>query len=156
MAGLSIGAVAREAGLHPSAIRYYERVGLLLPPARVAGRRRYDPGILHRLAVIGVARQAGFTIAEIGTLLHGFDADTPAAARWHTLAARKLSEIEALIARAHEMKRLIEASLGCGCLTLEECALRVPAPIGGFCISCIGQQQVAQPPYRLLAGQWDW
>jgi len=125
---LSIGAVAQQAGVQPSAIRYYERVGLLVPPPRVSGRRRYDAGVLRQLAVIGVAQQAGFTIAEIKTLLHGFDAGTSAAARWRALAERKLPEIEALIARAHEMKWLIDASLRCGCLTLEECALSLQPP----------------------------
>jgi len=100
MTELRIGAVARGAGLQPSAIRYYERVGLLVPPPRVGGRRRYDPGVLHRLAVIAVAQQASFTIEEIRTLLHGFDADTPAAARWRALTECKPREIEALIARA--------------------------------------------------------
>jgi MerR family redox-sensitive transcriptional activator SoxR len=123
--GLSIGAVATRAGLQPSAIRYYEQVGLLEAPPRAHGRRRYDPVVLDQLAVIGVAQQAGFTIAEIRTLLHGFDPDTPAAERWRALAERKLPQVEALVARAQEMKRIIEASLRCECLTLEECALRL-------------------------------
>ncbi len=84
--GLTIGEVARRARIQPSALRYYERVGLLDPPPRVGGRRQYDPRVLHRLAAIGVAQQAGFTIAEIKTLLNGFAAETPAAARWRALA----------------------------------------------------------------------
>jgi len=127
--GLSISAVAREAGLQPSAIRYYERVGLLSPAPRMHGRRQYDPRVLQRLAVIGIAQQAGFTIADIKTLLHGFNAATPAATRWRALAERKLPEVEALIARAHEMKRIIEESLQCGCLSLEECALSLRTPL---------------------------
>jgi MerR family transcriptional regulator, redox-sensitive transcriptional activator SoxR len=123
--GLSISVVARQAGLQPSAIRYYERVGLLTPPARAQGQRRYDGRVLQQLAVIGIAQQAGFTIAEIKTLLHGFAASTPAAARWRALAERKLLEVDALIARAHEMKRIIEASLNCGSLNLEDCAFSV-------------------------------
>lgn len=122
-ADMSIGMVARRAGLQTSTIRYYERMGLLVAPPRAHGQRRYDPRVLDQLAVIGVAQQAGFTIAEIKTLLHGFDAATPAAARWLALAERKLPEVEALITRAHEMKRIIEASLQCGCLSLEDCAL---------------------------------
>src|SRR5579872_3402684 len=119
---LSIGAVARRAGVRTSALRYYESVGLLPAPVRVSGRRHYGPDILPRLALIGVAQQMGFTIAEIGTLLHGFDAATPASERWQILAARKLIEVEGLIARAQEMKRLLEEALGCGCLTLDACA----------------------------------
>jgi MerR family transcriptional regulator, redox-sensitive transcriptional activator SoxR len=118
-----IGDVAREAGLQPSAIRYYERVGLLAPPPRAHGRRRYDDRVLKQLKVIDVAQAAGFTIAEIKTLLHGFDAGTPAAVRWRVLAQEKLPQVDALLARAQEMKRIIEDSLQCGCLTLEECAV---------------------------------
>ena len=121
----SIGDIARKAGLQPSAIRYYERVGLLAAPPRAHGRRQYDDRVLQQLKVIDVAQAAGFTIAEIKTLLHGFDAGTPAAVRWRVLAQEKLPQVDALLARAYEMKRLIEESLQCGCLTLEECALRM-------------------------------
>src|SRR3954453_22330632 len=96
----TISEVARQAGVRPSAIRYYESVGLLPPPARVNGRRRYDADVLQRLAVIGWAQRMGFTIAEIGTFLHGFSADTPAWARWQALATGKLPEINALIEQA--------------------------------------------------------
>lgn len=121
-ATLSIGALARQAGLRPSAIRYYESVGLLPAPERVSGRRRYDPAVLARLALIAAAQQMGFTVAEIKTLMYGFSPATPASARWQALAARKLPEVEALIARAEGMKRLLEQALRCGCLTLDDCA----------------------------------
>ena len=126
---LTISAVARRAGVRPSAIRYYESVGLVLALPRVNGRCRYGPDVLPRLALIAAAQQMGFTIAEITTLLHGFAPETPAAARWRALAERKLPEVEALITRAHEMKRLIEESLQCGCLSLEECALSLRSPL---------------------------
>src|SRR5215203_3264259 len=78
---MSIGQVARRAGVKPSALRYYEGVGLLPPPERANGRRRYDGEVLRkvldRLAVVRVAQQAGFTISEIRTLLDGFSEDTP-------------------------------------------------------------------------------
>jgi MerR family redox-sensitive transcriptional activator SoxR len=112
--------------MRPSALRYYESVGLLPAPARVSGRRRYDADVLPRLALIAAAQQMGFTIAEIGTLLHGFSPETPASARWRVLAAQKLPEVEALIARAQGMKRLLEEALTCGCLTLDACARSLP------------------------------
>ncbi len=127
MNALTITAVARRAGLRTSAIRYYESVGLLPTPGRVSGRRRYDPDVLPRLALIAAAQQMGFTIAEIGTLMHGFDADTPASARWQVLAAKKLIEVEALIARAEGMKQLLGEALRCGCLTLDACARALQA-----------------------------
>src|SRR5690349_5831998 len=97
---LTITQVARRAGIRPSAIRYYESIGLLPVPARVHGRRRYDESVSRRLTIIAAAQGMGFTIAEIGVLLHGFDADTPASARWRALAEEKRPHIDALIRRA--------------------------------------------------------
>ncbi len=123
---MSIGEVARRAGIRPSAIRYYESIGLLPVPRRVSGRRRYDEGVLQLLAAIGLARRAGFTLGEARTLCTGFSATTPPSARWRALAERKLPEIQALIDRAQEMKRLLELGIECQCLSLEECRLLVP------------------------------
>ena len=122
MAHLTIGEVSRQAGLRPSALRYYEDVGLLPPPTRVGGQRRYDATILERLAVIRLAQSAGFTVAETRTFLHGFAPDTPPPDRWRALAAAKLPEVEALIARARGMQEILEAGLRCECLTLVACA----------------------------------
>ena len=127
MESMSIGEVARTAGVRPSALRYYEGVGLLPPPERENGRRRYDGEVLRevldRLAVVRVAQQAGFTISEIGTLLDGFPEDTPPSERWRLLAEEKLPEVEALVERALGMKDLLERGLRCECLRLEECPL---------------------------------
>jgi len=124
---MSIGQVASRAGVRPSALRYYESVGLLPPPERKNGRRRYDGEVLRevldRLAVVRVAQQAGFTISEIRMLLDGFAEDTPPSERWRVLAQAKLPEVEALVERALRMKDLLERGLRCECLRLEECAL---------------------------------
>src|SRR3712207_8962786 len=81
MGSMSIGEVARWAGVRPSTLRYYEGAGLLPSPKRTNGRRRYDGEVLRevfdRLTVVRVAQQAGFTISEIRTLLDGFSEDTP-------------------------------------------------------------------------------
>ena len=127
MEGTSIGEVARRAGVRPSALRYYERVGVLPSPGRENGRRRYGGEALRealdRLAVVRVAQRAGFTIAEIRTLLDGFSEDTPPSERWRVLAQDKLPEVEALVERALGMKDLLERGLRCECLSLEGCAL---------------------------------
>lgn len=122
MEQLTIGDVARRAGLQTSAIRYYESKGLLPVPARVSGQRRYDEAIFTRLALIRMAQEAGLTIGEIQTLVSGFPEGTRAAERWRELATRKLPEIDALIARLHTVRRVLEESLDCGCLTLDACA----------------------------------
>jgi MerR family redox-sensitive transcriptional activator SoxR len=123
MTSLTIGEVARRTGVRPSALRYYEEVGVLPTAVRQHGQRRYDDAILARLAVVRLAQAVGFSVAEIRALVEGFDEEGVDAARWRALASRKLSEIDALIARAEHMKEVLEASLHCGCLTLDTCAL---------------------------------
>jgi len=118
---LAIGEVARRAGLAPSAIRYYERAGLLAKPERRSGRRRYQGAILGRLRIIQVAREAGFTLAEIRLLLSGFSEAATPAARWRALAERKLAELEQLSRRIAHMRRLLESSFQCRCLRIEDC-----------------------------------
>jgi MerR family transcriptional regulator, redox-sensitive transcriptional activator SoxR len=122
MDALTIGDVARHTGLRTSAIRYYESAGLIPAPRRVSGQRRYDPAVLTQLAIVRMAQEAGFTIEEIHTLVAGFPEGTPAGERWHALASRKLPEVDAQIARLRAMRRVLEESLACGCLTLDACA----------------------------------
>lgn len=121
MADFSIGDIARKAGIATSTIRYYERIGLLPPPLRENGRRRYDAAILRKLGVIRLAQQAGLSIAEIRSLLHEFPASTLPSERWTALAAEKIPELEAQIQRIQAMKRLLEHTLSCECPTLEDC-----------------------------------
>lgn len=121
MANMTIGEVARKAGLRASAIRYYEKSGLLPKTQRVSGQRRYDGGVFNYLAVIDVARQAGFRVDEVRHLFHGFGRGIPAFHRWQVLAQRKVAEMDQLIARAKKMKRLLQRADRCKCLDLEDC-----------------------------------
>jgi DNA-binding transcriptional MerR regulator len=122
-ATLSIGEVAGKAGVSVSAIRFYERRGLLPEPQRVAGKRRYTDAVLQRLGIIGVAKQAGFSLDEIGILLASTDEGAPAHEQLRTLASRKLSEVDALIQHAQEMRGWLSAAGECRCATLDACAL---------------------------------
>jgi MerR family redox-sensitive transcriptional activator SoxR len=119
-----IGEIARKAGVASSTIRYYERIRLLPPARQVNGKRRYDTTILHKLRIIRVAQQSGYTIAEIQTLLHDFPVDTPPSVRWQALAETKLVELDERIRQAQAMKALVEQTLLCQCPTLEACAER--------------------------------
>jgi MerR family redox-sensitive transcriptional activator SoxR len=123
MEELPIGEVARRAGIRPSALRYYDRIGLLPALRRVSGRRRYDERAVQALKVVQLAQQAGFTVAEIQTLLHGFAPDTPPPERWRPLAQHKIAELDAQIERAQRMKRTLEIGLNCDCLRLEDCVV---------------------------------
>lgn len=127
MKGMAIGEVAQLAGVPASTLRYYERVGLLPPPPRVNGRRRYHADVLQTLAVIQMFQRAGFTIAEMQLLLHGFRPETPPAARWRSLAQEKLVELHARMAETQQMIQLLQNGLQCGCLRLEDCALMYEA-----------------------------
>ncbi len=120
----SIGQVAAQSGIPASTIRYYEQIGLLPAPGRVNGRRLYEESITHKLGVIRLAQQAGFTIAEIQSLLHDFPDDAPPSARWQRLAQRKLEVIEAQMRELQSRKKLLEQTLQCQCETLEDCATR--------------------------------
>src|SRR5262245_48198954 len=121
MSNLTIGEVAKRAGLRTSAIRYYEDVGVLPPAARRGGQRRYDAAVLDRLAVVHLAQEAGFTVAEIRELVAGFEDSGVATERWRELARRKLVELERQMARLQDMKLLLHESLRCGCVTLDAC-----------------------------------
>jgi MerR family transcriptional regulator, redox-sensitive transcriptional activator SoxR len=120
---LTIGAVARRAGVATSVVRYYEEIGLLPEPPRLNGRRRYDVSTVQRLRVIARAQQAGFTLGEIRELFFGFAVGTPPAARWETLARRKLAELDTQLARITAMRELLQDGLRCGCLTIEQCTV---------------------------------
>lgn len=117
----SIGEVARRAGLRASAIRFYERGGLIRAPRRVGGRRIYDASVFESLALVQLAQDAGFAIREIKQLVNGFDRATPASARWRSFALRKREEITAHIERAERTRALVERLLACRCETLSQC-----------------------------------
>jgi len=120
-AQLTIGEVARQAGMRTSRIRYYEAHGVLPAPERVSGMRRYTPDVLRRLAIIDVAQRVGFTLEEIRQLL-GPD-KRPAHDRIRMLAIDKLPEIEDLIERALTIRKLLVTCAVCDCDSLDECSL---------------------------------
>jgi MerR family transcriptional regulator, redox-sensitive transcriptional activator SoxR len=122
---MTIGEVAGRVGIAPSAIRYYEKAGLLKAPHRTNGRRVYSAEVEHQLVVILFSKATGFTLPEIKLLLHGFPEKTTASARWKKLARGKIIEMERILARARAMKEMLESLMGCRCRKLEQCA-------GGF------------------------
>lgn len=124
---LTIGEVARRAGVATSSIRYYERIGLLPEPDREGGQRRYDPDVLGKLGFIGVAQSAGFKLREIKELMNGVEDADGLGPQRRSLSAEKLVEVEALLERTRAMKGWLEVAKECGCATSQECAL-FPAP----------------------------
>jgi DNA-binding transcriptional MerR regulator len=118
---MRIGEVARRAGVRVSLIRYYEGFGLLPEPERVSGQRRYDAGVLRRLAVIDVAQRAGLSLEEIRELVeHGND---PMNEALRALAERRLPEIDALIDRARRVRTWLQDATRCDCERIDDCVL---------------------------------
>src|SRR5204863_8375762 len=118
---LAISDVARVFGLRTSAIRYYEQIGILPPPLRKNGQRRYEKSALVRLAVVQRAQESGFTLDEIRELFFGFRAATRPPKRWHELSERKIAELQLRMKRLKLMQSLIKQIQGCRCKALEEC-----------------------------------
>jgi DNA-binding transcriptional MerR regulator len=115
---LAIGELARRTGAATSALRYYERIGLLPPGERAGGRRHYPASATERVALVRLYQDAGFTLQEIRQLLA---ADTRTRRRWNQHAERKIDELNARIAEAQRAKKLLEHALNCSHRDLLTC-----------------------------------
>lgn len=118
---ISIGQLAEKAELNASTLRYYESVGLLPPPERQNGQRRYDERLLDRINFIKVAQQTGFSIQEIAVLLEGFEPGDSLTERWEQMAKQKRAELEERKKNINSMIRILDNGLSCKCLTWSEC-----------------------------------
>jgi MerR family redox-sensitive transcriptional activator SoxR len=146
MPELLISEVAQQIGLKASAIRYYERIGILPPARRTSGQRRYDSTVLYRLAVVQRARQMGFSLDEIRRLFFGFRKNVTASDRWRKLSERKLADLESLATQIKEMQRLLESMMEhCHCDALDQCGK------GIFQKRCAGELQAAPSRRRGLS-----
>ncbi|MEU6311069.1 MerR family transcriptional regulator [Streptomyces sp. NPDC047014] len=122
MRQLAIGELARRVGMRPSALRYYESIGLLPPAERAAGRRVYPAAVVRRIALIRMAQRAGFTLAEIRRLLEA-DSGRGATRQWRALAERKLPELDLFIRQTQLLRDAVADCLACGCMNFDTCEL---------------------------------
>lgn len=113
---MTIGELSRKTGLAPSAIRYYEAQRLISAPSRRSGRRVFDARSLEQIAVVQLARDAGFSLAEIRRLVNEFGRN-----RWRALAERKLAELRDASRRLRVMSDLLERLIDCRCPDVEFC-----------------------------------
>ena len=107
---LTIGELARRTGIAPSALRYYEELGLLPTPARISGQRRYLESAVELVGIILLLRDAGFSLAEQKALMA---ARAVTRDEWRRLARRKLAELDEQIARARAAREAIDHALRC-------------------------------------------
>jgi DNA-binding transcriptional MerR regulator len=115
---LTIGELARRTGVTASALRYYEEVGLLPPPARVSGQRRYPESAARVVGTILLYSDAGFTLAEQKALMASREG---AGGEWSRLARRKLAELDEQIARAQAAREAIRHGLRCPHEDIAQC-----------------------------------
>lgn len=120
---LQIGEVASISGKAPSAIRYYESIGLLPEPVRVSGRRRYPAEVVQTLAVIDTSQRAGLALDDIRLLLRAAEEDTSAVEQLREVAERRLPVLREAITRAEVVREWLEQAADCCCPTLETCPL---------------------------------
>ena len=127
---LSVGEVARRSGFAASAIRYYERQGLISAERTDGGQRRFNRGVLRRLAFISAARHVGLSLDEVKEALAQLPRSrNPTAADWNRMSGlwrtRLNEEIDALIA----LRDGLDSCIGCGCLSLKRCAISNPSDV---------------------------
>ncbi len=118
---MKIGELADSLGIAPSAIRYYEREGLIEPPLRQSGQRHFPPKAVKTLQFIQIAQAGGFSIAEIKTLLKGYGGKKRIADHWQDLAHQKKLDVKRQIQQLQKVDRLLDQLLECNCATPEEC-----------------------------------
>jgi MerR family transcriptional regulator, redox-sensitive transcriptional activator SoxR len=118
---LTISKAARQFGLRASALRYYEQIGVLPPPDRRGGQRRYDESAMRRLAIVQRARQLGFSLKEMQILFFDFSSGPPISKRWRSLSKAKLDELEVRIEQIREMQRMLRKMMQCRCAAFDEC-----------------------------------
>ncbi|SIQ76677.1 MULTISPECIES: redox-sensitive transcriptional activator SoxR [Acidiphilium] len=126
-ATLSIGDLARRTGLSVSAIRFYETRGLVTATRGAGNQRRFARADIRRLSFALIAQQLGLTIseieAELATLPRGH---APSAADWQAIGTRLQSALAAKITLLQKTHELLGGCIGCGCLSLDRCALYNP------------------------------
>jgi DNA-binding transcriptional MerR regulator len=115
---LTIGELARHAGVAPSALRYWEDLGLLSAPARIAGQRRYPESAVERVGIILLLGEVGFSLAEQKAFMAS---RAVAPADWRRLVRGKLAELEDQIAKAQTARQALEHALGCPHDDILEC-----------------------------------
>jgi MerR family redox-sensitive transcriptional activator SoxR len=127
---LTVSEVAHRSGFAPSALRFYEREGLISADRTTGNQRRYERGVLRRLAFIRAARNVGLTLDEVAAALHTLpDRRTPNRADWTRLSRTWRGRLDEQIAALTKLRDGLDSCIGCGCLSLKKCAISNPGDV---------------------------
>ena len=122
--GLSIGDLAARTGLAVSAIRFYEEKGLIHPVRNNGNQRRYGRADIRRLSFVMIAQKMGFALSRIQELLADLpNHKAPTKADWSRISHTFRAELDSRIETLTMMRDRLDGCIGCGCLSLEDCAL---------------------------------
>ncbi len=125
---LTVGEVAERAGLETSAVRYYDDIGLIVSTRTVGGQRRFARDVLRRLALIRAAQRVGLTLEEVRGALDSLPAGrTPTPADWKRLSTQWKTRLDEQIALIERVRDDLTSCIGCGCLSINVCALYNPS-----------------------------
>ena len=145
MESLSIGELATRSGVAQSALRFYEREGLIHASRTGGNQRRYERAELRRVAFIKIAQQVGVSLDEIREALASLPENrTPTKADWSRLSARWHSRLEERISVLERLRDQLTGCIGCGCLSLQRCKLVNPSD--RLAVRGTGPQMVLNPP----------
>lgn len=141
---LTVSQVARRSGFAASALRFYERRGLISAHRSDGGQRRYDRDVLRRLAFIAAAKHVGLTLTEITQALASLpQGRTPTKADWTRISRQWRTRLEAEIAAIEQLRDGLDGCIGCGCLSLQRC--RIANPDDQAAIQGSGAAYLPQP-----------
>jgi MerR family transcriptional regulator, redox-sensitive transcriptional activator SoxR len=129
---LTIGEIARRSGVASSALRFYEDRGLIASERAGSGHRRYPRSVLRRIAFIVFAQRIGLSLDEIGAELAKLPRDrVPTRGDWMRLSRRWRERIDQRIVELQRLRDGLSECIGCGCLSINRCALANPADSAG-------------------------
>jgi MerR family transcriptional regulator, redox-sensitive transcriptional activator SoxR len=127
---LTITEVARRSGFPSSALRFYEKQGLISASRTGGGQRRYERSVLRRLAFVRAARNVGLSLDEIAAALSSLPAGrTPTRADWAKLSRDWRGRLDEQIEALQALRNGLDSCIGCGCLSLKRCAISNPGDI---------------------------
>jgi MerR family redox-sensitive transcriptional activator SoxR len=127
---LTVSDIAARSGFSSSALRFYEREGLIRATRTAGNQRRYERSVLRRLAFIRAARNVGLSLDEVAAGQAALpDGRTPTRADWTRLSRSWRSRLDAQIAALERLRDGLDSCIGCGCLSLQRCAMSNPADI---------------------------
>ena len=131
---LPIGEVAARSGVAPSALRFYESLGLIASERTAGGHRLYPRHQLRRVALIRIAQRLGLSLDEVAEALATLPHDrAPTKAQWAKLSRSWRHRLDDRIAKLGSLRDDLTGCIGCGCLSLKRCTLYNPDDMASTC-----------------------